>query len=205
LVFAGIALGVSEGQFGTFDRAVILGLHNVVGALGPAWIDETARNITSLGSVIVVCLIAGAYVGYLLLRGDRTSAILLLVSVLGGLVLNEVLKLIFDRPRPDLALPSIRVFSSSFPSGHAALSGVAYLTMGALATRNAPTAAVRAYVMGAAILLVFLVGTSRVYLGVHYPTDVLAGWCVGSAWAVACWQGAKEIERRQFENGRQHL
>jgi undecaprenyl-diphosphatase len=176
----------------------------MAGPLGPAWIDETARNITSFGSVIVVCLLVGAYVGYLLFSGDRNAAILMLVSALGGLVLNEVLKLIFDRPRPDLALPSIRVFSSSFPSGHALLSCAAYLTMGALAARGSPTAAIRTYLMGAAILLAFLVGTSRVYLGVHYPTDVLAGWCIGAAWALACWQVAKEIERRHFGNGRRH-
>ena len=203
LVFAGIAWGVSEGQFATFDRAVILALRNMAGPLGPAWIDETARNITSFGSVIVVCLVAGAYVGYLLLLQERSSAILMLVSVLGGLVLNEVLKMIFDRPRPDLALPSIQVFSSSFPSGHALLSCATYLTMGAIAVRGAPSAIIRAYVMGTAILLAFLVGMSRIYLGVHYPTDVLAGWCIGSAWPLACWYVAKEFEQRQFGNGRQ--
>lgn len=203
LVFAGIAWAVSEGRTTALDREIILALRNLVGPSGPAWLDETARDITSLGSVVVVCLLAGAFVGYLLLRGQHSAAILLLVSVLGGLLLNDLLKMIFDRPRPDLALPSLRVFSSSFPSGHAVLSCVAYLTIGALVTRRAPAAHIRTYVMGIAVFLVLLIGTTRVYLGVHYPSDVLAGWCIGSAWVLGCWQVAEELERRRSQNGRQ--
>jgi undecaprenyl-diphosphatase len=203
LAFAAIALLVSEGRSEAFDRAVILAVRNMAGSPEPAWLDETVRNITSLGSVVVVGLVAGTYAGYLLLSGQRSSAILMVISVGGGIVLNELLKLIFDRPRPDLALPFIRVFSSSFPSGHAALSSVAYLTIGALAAHASPAGPTRTYLLTAATFLVFLIGTSRVYLGVHYPTDVVAGWCIGCAWALTCWHVAHEIERRQFGNGRQ--
>ncbi len=204
LVFAAIAWAVSEGRSIALDRAVILALRNMAGPSGPAWLDETARDITSLGSVVVVCLLSGAFAGYLLLNGERSAAILMIVSVLGGLLLNDLLKMIFDRPRPDLALPSLRVFSSSFPSGHAVLSCVAYLTIGALVTRRALAAHIRTYVMGIAVFLVLLIGMTRVYLGVHYPSDVLAGWCIGSAWMLACWQVAGELELRQSRNGRQH-
>jgi undecaprenyl-diphosphatase len=93
-------------------------------------------------------------------------------------------------------LHSARVFTSSFPSGHAALSSVTYLTMGALFARHAPSSSVRVYVMSVAILFVILVGASRVYLGLHYPTDVLAGWCLGSAWALTCWVVARRLEHR---------
>ena len=203
LVFAAIAWAVAEGRTVALDREIILGLRNMAGPLGPAWLDETARNVTSLGSVIVVCLLAGGLVGYLLLSGERSSAILILVCVLGGLALNEFLKMIFDRPRPDLALPSMRVFSSSFPSGHAVLSCVSYLIIGALVARRAPTARIRAYVMAVAIFFVLLIGTTRVYLGVHYPSDVLAGWSVGGAWVLFCWQLAQHIEGRQSRNRRQ--
>jgi undecaprenyl-diphosphatase len=161
------------------------------------------RDITSLGSVIVVCLLVAAVAGYLLVRRECSSAILLLASVFGGLALNDFLKMIFDRTRPALALPFMRVFTSSFPSGHAALSCVAYLTMAALVARASRTAALGFYAMAVAILLVLLVGLSRVYLGVHYPSDVLAGWCVGLAWVLMCWRVAEEIARRRSGNGRQ--
>jgi len=203
LGFAATAWVVSEGRSDELDRRVILALRDMTGPLGPAWIDETARNITSLGSVIVVCLLVGAVAGYLLLRSDRSSAILVLVSVFGGLALNDFLKMIFDRARPALALPFMRVFSSSFPSGHAALSCAAYLSMAALVVRASRTTAMRVYAMAVAIFLVLLVGISRVYLGVHYPSDVLAGWCVGSAWVLICWRAAEEIARRRSGNGRQ--
>jgi undecaprenyl-diphosphatase len=204
LVFAAIAWAVSEGRTTALDREVILGLRNLAGSSGPAWLDETVRNITSLGSVIVVCLLAGTFIGYLALCGERGSAILLLVSVLGGIALNELLKMIFDRPRPDLALPSVRVFSSSFPSGHAVLSCVAYLTIGTLIAHRATAARIGVYVMSVAVFLVLLIGTTRVYLGVHYPSDVLAGWCIGTFWVLACWQVAEFIEHRQSQNGRHH-
>jgi len=203
LLFAAIAWTVFEADSGALDRAAILTLRNMADRMGPEWVQDSARNVTSLGSVIVVCILAGAYTGYLLLSGQRRSAILMLVSVIGGLVLNDLLKAIFDRPRPDLALPSVQVFTSSFPSGHAALSSVAYLSMGSLFARDTPNAIVKAYVMATAILLVFLIGMSRVYLGVHYPTDVLAGWCIGSAWALTCWLVAEEGERRPYQNDRQ--
>lgn len=203
LLFAGISWMVFAADTSALDRSAILALRNMADRAGPEWVQESARNVTSLGSVLVVFLIAGTFTGYLLLGGQRRSAILMLVSVLGGLALNDLLKTIFDRPRPDLALPSVDVVTSSFPSGHAALSSAAYLTMAGLFAHLAPTAAARAYVMGAAILFVFLIGMTRIYLGAHYPTDVLAGWCIGSAWALTCWLVAKEHGRPPAENGPQ--
>jgi undecaprenyl-diphosphatase len=123
----------------------------------------------------------------LLLVRKREQALLVLVAVLGGVVVNTLLKLAFGRPRQDLFAPAARVFTASFPSDHAAMSTIAYMTLAALLARTIASRAVRIYLMAVAITLIVLVGASRVYLGVHYPTDILAGWCVGSAWALACW------------------
>jgi len=204
LLFAGIGWAVFHGYSHALDVAAILSLRNGLDPIGPAWMAEAARDVTSLGSVVVVCFIVASFAGYLFLSGRRSSAILMLVSATGGLVLNDVLKIIFDRPRPDLSLSSIRVFTSGFPSGHAALSTVAYFIMASLLAQSARSALLKRYIMTTATLLVLLIGMSRVYLGVHYPTDVLAGWCVGASWALICWLGQKAIEHRQSGSGAEH-
>jgi undecaprenyl-diphosphatase len=196
LIFIFIAQDVVEGEAAGFDRSVILAFRsagNISDPIGPPWVEEAARDITALGSIIVVVILSGAVIGYLLLLRRRGPALLMLISVAGGTALNDLLKYVFDRPRPDLVLHSAQVFTSSFPSGHAAVSAVVYLTLGALLARDAPSAAVKIYVMAVAIFVVFLVGVSRIFLGVHYPTDVLAGWCIGSAWALTCWLAMERL------------
>jgi undecaprenyl-diphosphatase len=111
----------------------------------------------------------------------------MLVAVFGGVVLNNLLKFIFERPRPDFVTHLTRVFTTSFPSGHATLSAITYLTIGALLARTYPTFEIGLYFMSLATFLTVLIGVSRIYLGVHYPTDILGGWCIGAAWAIACW------------------
>ena len=200
LIFIFIAQDVFEGETASFDRAAILAFRsagNITQSVGPAWVEEAVRDVTALGSIIVVVILSGAVLGYLLMLGRRGPALLVLISVAGGTALNDLLKYIFARPRPDLVLHTTQVFSSSFPSGHAAVSAVVYLTLGALLARDAPSVAAKIYVMAVAILIVFLVGVSRVFLGVHYPTDVLAGWCIGSAWALTCWLAANRLKNRR--------
>ena len=149
--------------------------------------QEAARDITSLGSIIVVVVTTAAVAGYLFLTNKPGVAWLMLLAVTGGIGLNTLLKLVFARPRPDVVTPAARVFTTSFPSGHATLSAIAYLTIGALLSRAFPSATLDLYFMVLAVLLTVLVGCSRIYLGVHHPTDVLAGWCIGAAWAIFCW------------------
>jgi undecaprenyl-diphosphatase len=124
------------------------------------------------------------------------AALFVFVSVAGGQLLSSVLKLGVDRPRPELVSHLADVHTLSFPSGHAMMSAVTYLTLGALLARIMPNTALRIYVLGVAILATFLVGASRVYLGVHWPSDVLAGWCAGAAWAMLCWLIARLMLRR---------
>src|SRR5690606_34253779 len=138
---------------------------------------------------------------YLLVDRKPGAAVLILASVGGGTILSSLLKNAFARPRPELVAHLVDVQTSSFPSGHAMLSAVTFLTIGALLAKVQPLVRTRIYLISVAILLTFLVGASRVYLGVHYPTDVLAGWSAGAAWVAGCWlvarwlQGQGRIER----------
>jgi undecaprenyl-diphosphatase len=154
------------------------------------------RDISALGSTLVLGLILLSVTGYLLLARKRAAAWLMLGAVVSGVVLNNVLKFSFARPRPDLVPPAVRVFTASFPSGHATMSAITYLTLGALLARTHSEIPMRIFFMTLAGLLTVLVGVSRVYLGVHYPTDVLAGWCIGTAWAMGCWVLMTWLQRR---------
>ncbi len=150
-------------------------------------VQEAARDVTSLGSVIVLGIITFAVLGYLFLANKPAVASLMLIAVFGGIALNNLLKFVFARPRPDFVTHLARVFTSSFPSGHATLSAITYLTIGALLARTYPTITMNLYFMSLAVILTVLIGVSRIYLGVHYPTDILGGWCIGAAWAIGCW------------------
>jgi len=152
--------------------------------LGPAWLKEAGRDITALGSFAILGILFAATVGYLILIGRRDAAKLVSVTVMGGAVVSAALQLWLDRPGPDG--PYI-VFTASFPSEHATLSAMTFLTLGALLSQLATDKRVRVYLMSLAIILTLAVGLSRIYLGVHYPSDVLAGWCIGSVWAALCW------------------
>jgi undecaprenyl-diphosphatase len=191
LAFGLIAAAVMKGATLEFDRYVIFAFrssaNNFSAPVGPPLVQEMARDVTALGSFSVLGLLLVAVTGYLLLVRKREQALLVLVAVLGGVVVNSLLKVAFGRPRQDLFAPAARVFTASFPSDHAAMSAIAYMTLAALLARTIASRPVRIYLMAVAITLVVLIGASRVYLGVHYPTDILAGWCVGSAWALACW------------------
>jgi undecaprenyl-diphosphatase len=200
LAFGLIADEVAEGSTAALDQAIILlfrsGSDNLSGPIGPPWVREMARDITSLGSIAVLGIVSFVVAAYLLLAKSRAAAFLVLVAVLGGLAINSLLKIQFARPRPDLFVPAAKVFTASFPSGHAAYSAITYMTLAALLARTTESRRLRVYFVAVAVALTFMIGVSRVYLGVHYPTDVLAGWCVGSAWALLCWTIMTRLQRR---------
>ncbi len=161
--------------------------------IGPVWLEEAMRDLTSLGSTSVLIFAVAVSIVYLLLAGRPSLAVFILVAVVGGQLLSSVLKLGIERPRPELVPHLAQVYTLSFPSGHAMLSAVTYLTLGSLLARAMPSRALKVYVMAVAVVATLLVGVSRVYLGVHWPSDVLAGWCAGSAWAMLCWLASRRL------------
>ena len=198
LVFAEFVDRVVEGDTRAFDESVLLAFrdpNNPSHSIGPAWLQIMFRDITPLGGYAVVLLISLAVIGYLLMDGKRGAALWVLVSVSGGAVISNLLKLAIERPRPDLVARLVEVNTSSFPSGHATLAAVTYLTLGALLSRVETRRRAKIYVLTVAVVLTVLIGVSRIYLGVHWPTDVLAGWCVGAAWAMLCWRIALALQR----------
>jgi undecaprenyl-diphosphatase len=159
--------------------------------LGPHWLKEAVRDVTSLGSATVVFLLAAVVAIHLALSRRASTGLFVLFAVTGGQALVSLLKLLVNRPRPEIVSHLAQVSTLSFPSGHATMSAVTYLTLGLLAARFLPRRATKIYVVALAVVLTFLIGVSRLYLGVHWPSDVMAGWCAGFAWASLCWLAAR--------------
>lgn len=205
-VFVELVDEVQEGDANAVDEWLLLALRSPGDPgdpVGPWWVQSLFQDITSLGSTTVVTLITLAVLGYLLIDGKRAMALFVLVAVAGGAALSSLMKLGFERPRPDLVAHLVDVHTLSFPSGHAMVSAVTYLTLGALLAQVQARTRLKAYIVGIAVVLTVLIGVSRIYLGVHWPSDVVAGWSAGTAWATACWvvavwlqaEGAVERER----------
>jgi undecaprenyl-diphosphatase len=194
--FVELADEVREGETQSIDERVLLGLRaagDPNDPIGPAWVEEVARDVTALGGFTVLGLLVIAVCGLLWLLGKHRSVALILVATLGALILNYSLKGAFGRPRPDLVSHGSLVYTASFPSGHSLMATATYLTLGALLARVLAGRRVKIYVFAIAVVVVVMVGFSRVYLGVHWPSDVLAGWSAGAAWALACWWVARRL------------
>jgi undecaprenyl-diphosphatase len=197
--FIAIADEVKEGGTRRFDDWAIRALRkpsDPAQPIGPAWLAEVARDLTGLGGVAVLSLMTAAVVGFLWLREKYGAMWLVLIATVGGLGLSTALKHVYQRPRPQLVAHLSQVYTTSFPSGHSMLSAVVYLTLGTLLARFVRERRVKFYFVSVAMVLTFLVGVSRVFMGVHYPTDVLAGWAAGLSWALMCWIVATYLQRR---------
>ena len=189
--FAVVADHVREGNTQAFDDAVI----RWMGAHHSANLDAVMVEITALGTGVVVLMIVAVAALFLVLTNHKYSAILLLVSTAGGIILNGILKLGFNRPRPSIFVPTVQAVSSSFPSGHAMSAAIVYSTVAYLAARLHKRRWARWLVMTAAFLVIALISISRLYLGVHYPSDVIAGVAIGLAWAGFCMATLEAIQK----------
>lgn len=198
-IFMAIAGEVMEGETQGFDRKILLSMRRPGDLMpkGGPQVQETARDVTSLGSTTILGLVTAITVVFLALDGKRHMAYFALASVVGGTLLSTLLKDVFQRPRPDIVPHLAYASNSSFPSGHSMMSAVTYLTLGALLARSHERRAVKIFFLTLAAVLGFIVGVSRVYLGVHWPTDVLAGWTAGAVWALLCWVIARWLQSRR--------
>jgi undecaprenyl-diphosphatase len=186
-------------EISRYDRGILRAMRSDADPsdpLGPPWFEETVRDVTALGGLGLLTLFTLIVIGYLVATRRRRTAVLLATSIAGGTALAFGLKDLFDRARPDVVPHLMHVSTASFPSGHAMLSAVVYLTLGALLAQVQSSWWLRAYVLAVAVLLAVLVGTSRVYLGVHWPSDVAGGFAVGCAWAGLAWVVERALQRR---------
>ncbi len=197
--FVKLAHGMAGADGLAFDRAVLLAMRpgGAADGWGPPWLETAALDLTSLGGIAVLGLFGLIVVLFLILQRKRLSALLLVLGLAGGVGLSEGLKAVFGRDRPPEAWRAVEAVNASFPSGHALLATVFYLSMGVMLTRAFPPRHLKACVLGVALLLTLIVGLTRVYLAAHWASDVLAGWSLGAAWAMALWLVAHGVQRRQ--------
>jgi undecaprenyl-diphosphatase len=199
VAFVVIAFAVNAGSTQRTDDELLRSLRqpeDLERPIGPAWLPEVGRDLTALGGVAGLCLLTLAIAGYLLMCRKYRALGFLAAATLGGLLLSTGLKDMFSRPRPTVVPHLSYVATSSFPSGHSMLSATVYLTLGFLLASLVAERLLKVYFVLAALLLTLLVGISRVYMGVHYPTDVLAGWCAGLTWALTCALMARWLRQR---------
>jgi undecaprenyl-diphosphatase len=205
LAFAGLLLGfwltwliaseVTAGGTKEVDKRVLLSFRRAqdLSPVGGPMMLDMARDVTALGGTVILTLTTVFTGGFLILDGRRRLGLFIYGAAGSGLIISDLLKDLFHRARPDIVPHESYVFTSSFPSGHSMMSAVTYLTLGALLARAQTRRRLRAYFLLTSALLTLLVGVSRVYLGVHWPTDVLAGWTAGVIWAISWFLIARRL------------
>ncbi len=198
--FVALSGEVLEGDTQSFDQWAVRNLRHpddLSRPIGPVWLAEMGRDVTALGGIAVLVLAIAAASGFLAIHGAYRMLAVLLISTVSGIAASLLMKQLFDRPRPEIVPHLSQVYTSSFPSGHSMMSAIVYLTLAALVAPVLRSFWVRFYVIAVAVVLTILIGISRVYMGVHYPTDVLAGWAAGLVWALLCWLVARAIPHSQ--------
>lgn len=189
-VFIELADEVIEGEAIPLDETLLLALRTADDPalpIGPVWLQEVMRDVTALGGYTVLSIVTLATAAYLWLARQGRLAGLILLAAVGAVVWTFFFKLGFDRPRPDLVPHAMRAPSPSFPSGHSTAAAAVYLTFGALLAWFQERRRLKLFFVGIAVTITLLVGISRIYLGVHWPSDVVAGWSLGGGWAIFCW------------------
>lgn len=195
-VFVKVAEEVGEGETRALDRAIILWLRHPNSPLVSPFAEEVGRDLTALGGGTVLALVTLFSLGYLALLRKRRSVVFVSGAVVSAALASGLLKMLFQRERPDLVPHLSNVITTSFPSGHSMLSAAVYLTLASLLARLHASLLLKAYIVLWGAFIAGLVGLSRVYVGVHWPTDVLAGWAAGAAWASAWSLLARVLQRK---------
>ena len=196
-LFAYVCVQLATGRDAGIDKAVLLAFRtpgDLAKPVGPSWVLQSAIDLSALGGFTFIWLFTAATTGFLVLVKRWWAVGLFLGSVVGVSLLNAVVKVSFHRARPEVVPHLAEVSNASFPSGHAMISAATYLTIGAMLAQSQPSIRARGYLMTLAVTLTLMIGLSRLYLGVHWPSDVLAGWTLGSAWALIVWAVARQLE-----------
>lgn len=197
--FVELAEAVGEGSVG-FERSLMLALREP-GApndpVGPRWFEQLWLDLTVLGNPDILALLGLIVLGYLAMLREWRTALVFAIALVGGGLGSTLLKHAFERARPEVITRLVEVASPSFPSGHSLMAAVVYPTLGAMLARLVQHVRLKLYLLGVSIVLMVLIGASRVYLGVHYPSDVLAGWMLGLGWATLCWTVLRALQRRR--------
>lgn len=197
--FLSIGGEVLEGETTGLDRRLLLMLRtpgDSADPIGPRTLEEAMRDVTALGGFTLLTIVTFVGALVLLLHGKRRHALVFSLTVILAQASSTILKTIYGRPRPDLVPHDSYVYSASFPSGHSMLAATTYLTLAMVISSLEPRRATKALVFALAVAVTVAVGFSRIYLGVHWPSDVLAGWCAGAAWAFAGWVVLHGLLRR---------
>ncbi|WP_216839298.1 phosphatase PAP2 family protein [Caulobacter sp. S45] len=197
----GLIDALAHGGSFRLDHEILLALRrpgHLNQPIGPAWLLQSAIDLSALGGFTLQWLLGAACLLFMLQIRQRAEAAWLAASILGASILNASLKSLLHRPRPELVPHLAAVSNASFPSGHAMISAAIYLTIGAMLAETQRRRSTRIFLMSFAGLLVLLIGISRIYLGVHWPSDVLAGWCLGTVWALAVFAVNRTLRARKL-------
>jgi undecaprenyl-diphosphatase len=197
-LFVALGLEVAEGEHQRLDEQLLQQLRRSSrdrAGSSAGVLYEASRDVTALGSPAVLTLVVIGVAGYFAFARELEKSLLVLFATLGGVAFSQLAKSLMMRPRPQVVPHLTDVSSPSFPSGHALLSTVVYLTLGAILAELAPRLRLRVYLLASGIVLALLVGVSRAHLGVHYPSDILAGWAGGVCWALSCWLVVQSLSR----------
>jgi undecaprenyl-diphosphatase len=202
-VFLEVAQELREAEPRSLDSTILLSMRtpgDTAEPICPPRVKEAARDVTALGGATVLAGLTVSVMGLVILLGKTRLSLLIAAGVLGGAMFSMALKQGFERLRPDLIAHQAEVMSPSFPSGHSMMAAIVYLTLGLMLASALPGRRVKVYILSLSLLLTLAVGVSRVYLGAHWPADVLAGWALGAAWALLFWLIALRTNRAEMED-----
>jgi undecaprenyl-diphosphatase len=198
-LFIELALLANSGSPLTWDRSIMLAMRNPLDLgdpIGPRWFEELMRDITALGGTGILSLLTLLTCSYLVMQKNRVLAWFVLITIGTGMLCSFALKYGFSRPRPDLVAHGSYVYTSSFPSGHSMMSAVVYFILCGILLQTQTRRRITIFMLSCTALVVLMIGLSRVYLGVHWPTDVLAGWSAGCLWALFSYRLLRYWQKR---------